>query len=50
MLYNENFFTSINLPTQEVLGYSLEYASIPHINKLYQVLLAESTKDDFQDL
>lgn len=46
MLYNENFFTSINLPTQEVLGYSLEYASIPHINKFYQVLLAESLNLD----
>lgn len=40
-------FISTYLPTQEVLKYTLEYASIVHAQKLYQVHLEESAKQDF---
>ena len=40
-------FISTYLPTQEVLKYTLQYASIVHAQKLYQVHLEESAKQDF---
>ena len=39
--------TSIHLPTQEVLEYLLEYASILRLQKLYLVHLQNSTRHDY---
>ena len=43
-----DYFHSV--PTQEVLVYSLEYASILHVQRLYQFYVANSTKHDYQGL
>ena len=39
--------TSTYSPTQEVLEYALEHASIFHVQKLYQVYYANSIKRDY---